>query len=200
MIVSSIFFHNGWGRTETVQWTYSSVWSTRVCRSSVYNRHHHRTWPFWQPFISTNTSKPSKRVVPCYFYFCVVAPSEIQRLSRSGGTGGRAAEWVGCFAEGFSPTDKISCRAADHPWRWLSDDKARHHLSDSVLMAQPIRQAYRHAQGANLRFASVVFFTSTTVVYCRIYVSCFTLSSRVCFTPSMLACNSISFGLSRLGY
>jgi hypothetical protein len=67
-------------------------------------------------------------------------------------------------------------------------------------MAQPIRQAYRHAQGANLRFASVVFFTSTTVVYCRIYVSCFTLSSRVCFTPSMLACNSISFGLSRLGY
>ena len=67
---------------------------------------------------------------------------KIQRLLKEWGSG-----WVGgLFCCGFAPTDKISCRAADHPWRWLSDDKARHHLSDLVLMDQLIHAAYAYTR------------------------------------------------------
>lgn len=103
--------------------------------------------------------------------------------------------WVGglLLLRFWPPTDKISCRpAADHPWRWLSDDS--HHLSDLLLMAYPICAAY--TLGANLCFASVYLFlkhSAAITLYSSECISRFAWSSRV-FLAMLAASNSISLG------
>lgn len=149
-------------------WTYSSEWSTGVRRSLFYRL------PASNVAVLT-THNPKMRVCSVVVFISrLVVPLKFDWDFSSNRS---------CFCCGFYfiPTDKISCQAADRPWRWFPWWQAS--PVDLALMAQLKLIQKRRILALPPLFV-IRFGNLTNVSFYRCH--------QEFVTNSMQACNSIA--------